>query len=164
MGQIHHVPGMFRGVTYNRFSTEVLRERMGAKVHMLADKIKERQGRIEKIMSEHGITSEMLSDMLVQYMKDQERGHSRMSYNTASMAAGPNLQQKNEVAVPAGVVANIVTEKGLVESETEEANRMILIMRNLRDTLPSVDEKTGTLIERAVVHTLTDEEIDYLGL
>lgn len=168
MGQMHAVAAMFRGVTYNRFATPVVREKMGAKITALRAKIEERRGRVTKLMEEHGITSEMLSDMVIQYMKDQERGQSRMSYSTASVAsgaaAGPDLRSKTDVAVPAGAVANIVTEKNLIEGETEEANRMVLIVRNLRDTLPAVDDKTGALIERAVIHSLTDEEIEYLGL
>lgn len=164
---------MFRGVTYNRFTTAVLRERMTAKVAALGAKVGERRGRINRLMEEHGITQEHLSNMLVQYMKDQEQGRSRTSYNFASnvalgaassIAAGPNLQMRGEVIVPAGVVSNIITEKQLIESETSEAERMSLILRNLRDTLPVIDEKTNTLVERPVIHTLSDEEIDYLGL
>lgn len=168
MGQMHAVASMFRGVTYNRFTTAVVREKMEAKITALRAKVEERRGRVTKLMEEHSITSEMLSDMVIQYMKDQDRGTSRMSYNMASVASGsavgPDLRSKTEVVVPAGAVSNIVTEKNLIESETEEAKRMVLIVRNLRDTLPAVDEKTGLLIERAVVQTLTDEEIEYLGL
>ena len=69
-----------------------------------------------------------------------------------------------EVQVPAGVVANIVTEKNLIESEREEAKRLELILRNLRTEMPAVDEKTGAFVYKAVVHTLSDEEIEYLGL
>lgn len=169
MGQMHNVGAMFRGVTYNRFTTAVVRERMEAKIKALFAKILERCGRVTKLMEEHSITSEMLSDMVIQYMKDQDRGQTRMSYsNSVSVASGsavgPDLRSKTEVVVPAGAVANIVTEKNLIESETEEAKRMVLIVRNLRDTLPSVDDKTGELVERAVVHSLNDEEIEYLGL
>jgi len=126
---MHVVASMFRGVTYNRFTTAVVREKMEAKIAALRAKVEERRGRVSKLMEEHKITPEMLSDMVIQYMKDQ-----------------------------------IVTEKNLIESESEEAKRMVLIVRNLRDTLPAVDEKTGAPIERAVIHTLTDDEIDYLGL
>ena len=162
MGQQHEVRSMFRGITYNRFTTAVVRERMSAKITALAAKIEERRGRVSKLMEEHNITSEMLADMVIQYMKDQDRGTQRMSYSNA--ATGPDLRSKTEVVVPAGAVANIVTEKNLIESESEESKRMVLIVRNLRDTLPAVEEKTGALIERAVIHTLSDEEIDYLGL
>lgn len=165
MGQMHAVASMFRGVTYNRFTTAVVREKMEAKIVALRSKVEERIVRVAKLMQEHSITAEMLSDMVIQYMKDQERGTARMSYNMASgSAVGPDLRSKTEVVVPAGAVANIVTEKNLIESETEEAKRLALIVRNLRDTLPAVDEKTGALVERAVVQTLNDEEIDYLGL
>lgn len=164
MGMAHNVAVMFRGVTYNKFATAVIREKMEAKIRALASKVEERRGRVAKLMAEHGITSEMLSDMVIQYMKDQERGQSRMNYSNAGSASGPDLRPKTEVVVPAGAVSNIVTEKNLIESETEEAKRMVLIVRNLRDTLPAVDDKTGALVERAVVQTLTDDEIEYLGL
>ena len=166
MGQMHAVAAMFRGVNYNKYTSSVVREKMEAKITALRSKVEERRGRVTKLMEEHSITSEMLSDMVIQYMKDKERGTSRMSYNTqsAGSANGPDLRSKTEVVVPAGAVANIVTEKNLIESETEEAKRMVLIVRNLRDTLPAVDEKTGELVERAVIHSLNDEEIEYLGL
>jgi hypothetical protein len=164
MGQQHEVRSMFRGITYNRFTTAVVRERMRAKITALGAKIEERRGRVTKLMEEHNITSEMLADMVIQYMKDQERGTARMSYSNSGAAVGPDLRSKTEVVVPAGAVANIVTEKNLIESESEEAKRMTLIVRNLRDTLPAVDEKTGLLVERAVTQSLSDEEIEYLGL
>ena len=163
---MHNVAAMFRGVTYNRFATTVVREKMSAKILALQGKVEERRGRVHKLMAEHHITSEMLSDMVIQYMKDQERGQSRMNYSNSVAAAttGPDLRSKTEVVVPAGAVSNIVTEKNLIESETEEAKRLVLIVRNLRDTLPAVDEKTGGLVEKSVIHTLTDDEIEYLGL
>jgi hypothetical protein len=167
MGQFHALAAMFRGVTYNKFTTAVVREKMEAKIKALSAKVAERRERVIKLMQEHGITSEMLSDMVIQYMKDQEKGTSRMSY---SVTAAPRPTHSAgalgyaDVMVPAGAVANIVTEKNLIESEGEEAKRLVLIVRNLRDTLPAVNEETGTLIQRAVVHMLTDEEIEYLGL
>jgi len=164
MGMAHNVQAMFRGVSYNKFTTAVVREKMEAKILALRAKVEERRDRVAKLMGAHSITSEMLSDMVIQYLKDQDRGQSRISYSTNGPATGLDLRPKTEVVVPAGAVANIVTEKNLIESESEEARRMVLIVRNLRDTLPAVDEKTGAQVERAVTHSLTDDEIEYLGL
>ena len=139
---------------------------MTLKVNALQNKVKERRGRVAKILEEHHITSEMLSDMIIQYMKDQQHGNSRMIYSISNAASPANVGKTSspDVLIPAGVVSNIVTEKNLIDSETAEAQRITLIVRNLRDTLPAVDEKTGALVERSVVHTLSDEEIEYLGL
>ena len=162
MGQFHDASGMFRGVSYNKFTSAALRAAMERKVQNVKAKIEERKVRIAKIREENSITDAMLSDMVIQYMQDQQRGQQRVSY---SNSAQPNPQKKQEdgtVVVPAGVIANIITEKGLIESESSEVKKMTLILRNLRDTLPHVGDN-GLLVERPAVHTLTDEEIEYLG-
>ena len=182
MGAIHHVSGMFHGVSYNKFTTQTVREKMTAKIAFLIAKVEERRGRVSKIMLEHKITPEALSDVVIQYMKDQKTGSiARNSYvgNTHSpevrfspVPGTPDALhvmetgklEVREVLVPAGVVANIVREKELMESETEETHRMGLIVRNLKDTEPFINPTTYEVIQRHVVHTLSDDEIEYLGL
>lgn len=151
---------MFRNVTYNKFTSATLRDAMERKVQNVKAKIEERKGRIAKIREENKITDAMLSDMVIQYMQDQQRGQTRVSY---SNSVQPDPKKKSEeVTIPAGVIANIITEKGLIESESSEVKKLSLILRNLRDTLPHVGDN-GLLVERPAVHVLTDDEIEYLG-
>ena len=161
MGQFHEVDSMFRGVSYNKFTSDRLREAMTRKVTNITAKIEERQGRITKIRKENDISDAMLSDMILQYMQDQQRGQQRLSYSNSIQNTGTTNTPK-EVTVPAGVIANLVTEKSLIETETAEVKRLGLILRNLKDTQPFVTDK-GELQERPVIHSLTDAEIEYLG-
>lgn len=162
MGVFHEVKSMFRGVNYNKFTSPQIREAMTRKVESVRAKIEDRRGRIEKIVADNGITPEALSDLIVQYTQDQQRGRSaKMSYSISTIGSGNGPSR--ETVVPAGVIANLVTEKELIASETDEAKRMDLILRNLKDTQPFVDGETGELVQRAVIHTLDDTDIEYLG-
>jgi hypothetical protein len=163
MGAFNEVDDMFRGVQYNKFTSGQIREAMNRKVEAVRAKIEERRGRIDKITRENEITPEALSDLIVQYSQDQRRGGgAKMSYSIPNSNTSSGNRTK-ETVVPAGVIANLVTEKELVTSETAEVKRLDLILRNLKDDQPFVDEKTGELRSRAVIHTLDDAEIEYLG-
>jgi len=163
MGAFNEVDDMFRGVQYNKFTSGQIREAMNRKVEAVRAKIEERRGRIDKITRENEITPEALSDLIVQYSQDQRRGGGiKMSYSIPNSNTSSGKQTK-ETVVPAGVIANLVTEKELITSETAEVKRLDLILRNLKDDQPFVDEKTGELRSRAVIHTLDDSEIEYLG-
>lgn len=154
---------MFRGVSYNKFTSPQVREAMTRKGEAVRAKIEERRGRIEKITRENEITPEALSDLIVQYTQDQRRGSSshKMSYSIPN--SGSSGLQPKETVVPAGVIANLVTEKELISSETAEVKRLDLILRNLKDTEPFVDATTGELRQHALVHRLDDTDIEYLG-
>jgi len=162
MGQFNNVDSMFRGVSYNKFTTAVLRTAMTKKVAAVTAKIAERRTRVIKLMKEFKITDAVMGDLIIQYMNDQKRGQARMSYSN-SVAATPAKPSTDEVTVPAGTIANLITEKGLIDSESGEVKRLNLIVRNLKDKEPVLDTKTHKLIQRAAVHTLTDDEIEYLG-
>lgn len=162
MGQFRHVDAMFRGVSYNKFTSIQVRAAMTEKALQLQAKIEERRGRVAALMEAHHIDGSMLSDVLGQYMKDRQAGQVRMSYSnrTHSGASGP---PPAGVSIPAGVIANLVTEKELIESESAEAARLTMITQHLYDVEPAVGTD-GKLYDRAVVHTLTDDEIEYLGI
>ena len=163
MGAFNEVEEMFRGVSYNKFTSPQVREAMTRKAEAVRAKIEERRGRIEKITHENEITPEALSDLIVQYTQDQRRGSSshKMSYSIPNSGSSGN--QPKETVVPAGVIANLVTEKELISSETAEVKRLDLILRNLKDTEPFVDATTGELRQHAIVHRLDDTDIEYLG-
>jgi hypothetical protein len=158
MGVFREVEVMFRGIVYNKFTSSVVRAALTAKVKAVQDKIEERHRRVEKIIADNEITPEAMNELILQYMQDQQRGNrNKMSYSTATLRIG------TEKVVPAGVVANLATEKELISNETAEVRRMALILRNLKDTQPHVDDE-GRLVERPTVHTLDDTDIEYLGL
>lgn len=162
MGQIRHAEMMFRGVSYNKFTSIQVREAMLAKVAALQAKIEERRARVTALMETHRIDNAALSDILVQYMKDQQSGHARMSYSNRVSTGGPDPLPA-EMNIPAGVIANLVTEKELIESEKTQVARLTLITLHLHDTEPAV-ATDGSIYRRWLVHTLTDDEIEYLGI
>lgn len=165
MGQFRHAETMFRGVNYNKFPTPMIKVAMEQKIIALKSKVAERRGRVTRLMSDHRITREMLADMIIQYMKDQQEGRARMSYSNSvrPQSEGAQAPKTDVVDVPAGAIANLITEKNLIENESAEVKRLELIVRNLKDTEPAVRADTGELYQRAVIHSLTDDEIEYLG-
>jgi hypothetical protein len=164
MGVFREVEVMFRGIVYNKFTSSVVRAALTAKVKAVQDKIEERHRRVEKIIADNEITPEAMNELILQYMQDQQRGNrNKMSYSTAAVPMRNVAGASTEKVVPAGVVANLATEKELISNETAEVRRMALILRNLKDTQPHVDDE-GRLVERPTVHTLDDTDIEYLGL
>lgn len=165
MGQFRHAESMFRGVSYNKFTSVVIKNAMEQKILGLKAKIEDRRGRVARLLAEHRVTSEMLSDMIILYLKDQQEGRARLSYSNSARLPpeGTQASQTDVVDVPAGAIANLITEKSLIESEGTEVRRLELIVRNLKETEPAVRTDTGELYQRAMIHTLTDDEIEYLG-
>lgn len=165
MGLFNEVEGMFRGVSYNRYTSPQVREAMTRKLEAVQAKIAERVRRIEKIVADNEITPEALSDLIIQYTQDQGRHRNsplnKMSYSVSIAPKGN--EPARETVVPAGVIANLATEKELITSEQTEVKRLNLILRNLRDRLPCLNEKTGDVEQREVVHTLDDADLEYLG-
>jgi hypothetical protein len=104
MGQFRHAETMFRGVNYNKFPTPMIKVAMEQKIIALKSKVAERRGRVTRLMSDHRITSEMLADMIIQYMKDQQEGRARMSYSNSvrPQSEGAQAPKTDVVDVPAG--------------------------------------------------------------
>ena len=169
MGNVRDADRLFGGITYNSFTTMEIRDAMKTKVDIVLAKIEARRGRLSKIMVEYEISSERVADLVLQYMRDQENRRNVASYSnslvTGGAGGGAGLPtQAEEKLVPAGVVANLVTEKELIESESREVTKMRRVLANLRAERPTVHKETGALTQQAVVHTLSDDEIDYLGM
>lgn len=162
MGQFNNVEGMFHGVSYNKFTSKVIRDAMTKKIVAVHHKVDDRRLRVAKLLKEHKITDAMLTDMVVQYMEDQKNRRERMSYSNSLRDPGDGSKPR-ETAVPAGAIANLVTEKKLIDTELAEVKRLQLITRNLKDKEPAVNASTGKLYQKTCVHTLTDDEIEYLG-
>lgn len=156
---------MFIGVTYNLFTTAEVREAMARKAVAVAAKVAERRLRVQAIVAEYEIAPEALADLVLRYVRDQQDRRQVASYsNSARLSASPSGSPSGDKLVPAGVVANIVEEKTLMEGETKEVEKLNRVLRNLRALVPFWDDKAGQLAFRDVVHKLTDDEIDYLEL
>lgn len=162
MGEFRSAARMFAGVSYNKFTSAQLKPAMDQKIVAVTAKIKERQGRVARLKEEFRITDAAFAGIVIQYMKDQQEGRSRMSYSNSLPAASASSPQET-VEVPAGTIANLITETGLIESEGSEIERMALIVKNLVDFEPATHANTGERVQRFVVHTLTDDELRYLG-
>lgn len=174
MGAVRNVQGMFGGVHYSSFTTEEVKTAMNRKIQFLQTKITQRGERIKQILEENGIPASSLADIIDAYNRRMQRG-GRQQYATSlevlsgsgGSEATPSVDAVelpgSSRVVPGGLIANIVFEREVMASEREEVKRMTRISRNLRD-LPTVDSNTNLLVMQPVVHHLSDDEIDYLGL
>lgn len=161
----HHVTpsSMFRGVNYNRTPSPRLRAAMQNKVLSIKAKIEERHARLERLAKDNNLTPAQVSDVLAQYHQDKSRGNAKQFYTIPVAGGGAGMDAPSEAFVPAGVVSNIVTERDLIAQETNEIRKLELVVRNLKDNELAENPTTGELILREAVHTLTDEEMEYLG-
>lgn len=155
---------MFRGVNYNHTLSPRLRAAMQDKVLRIKAKIEERQARLARLAQDNNLAPAQVSDVLAQYHQDKSRGGARQFYTIPVGGEGGGAEAVSEAFVPAGVVSNIVTEKDLIAQETNEIRKLELIVRNLRDNEHAENPTTGEIILREAVHTLTDDEMEYLGL
>jgi len=143
--------------TYVKSSAQIV-EKATAKVAALRAKIEERRARIKTIRTTYEITDEVLIDLL-QQARNQARNAQTVSYTSnARVAQGASMSEAT-VTVPAGVVNNLMTEQDFIAGEQAQIRDLKLIIRNLED-LP--DTRPGCTDKR-VGHTLTKEELVYLG-
>lgn len=150
--KIERTSALFRGVQYNTKTTPELREAMTRKVEAIRKLIEEREGRTRRLREEYGIDAERLSVLVMRY---QDEGNV-VSYEKQGGGEGAPL-------VPAGVIANIVEERRMIDSEREQIWKLELVLRNLRDEELYAEPRTGEIKTRLCLHTLTDDELDYLG-
>ncbi|MEO1269478.1 MAG: hypothetical protein AAFX99_15430 [Myxococcota bacterium] len=148
---INNIERMFRGVSYCTKTTQDVRIAMENKVEHLARSIDERNVRVTRLCEEHTIQPTRLADLILQY---QNSDSDVVSYQRA---------QGHEHVIPAGVIANIIREKEMIESEREQAHKLRLILRNLCETDMYTSPDTGQVATRVCIHTLTDSELEYLG-
>lgn len=164
MGHIRDHEMQFRGVTYNKFTSQQVRDVMFKKVKQINEKIDERKKRIDLVLQSNKITSEDLSNITVQYMLDKERGVQRMSYSNALGGNERATQAREEAIIPAGVIAQLMTERQLIEQEQRDVEKLDLVRAHVTDNERAFSPSTGETITRVPIHTLTDEEMTYLGI
>lgn len=140
----HHTDLRF---TYEKSSAEIVAKCAAVRALILL-KIEERKARIASTRDAHGITDEVLIDLLQQAQDDR---YSKVQYTSNRTVSGT----PQEVTVPAGVVSNLTTERDLMRVELERVKQLELIERNLVD-LPGPDGKPRG-------HKLNDAQLTYLG-
>ncbi|NMO15027.1 hypothetical protein HPC49_07255 [Pyxidicoccus fallax] len=142
---------LFEGVYYNIKTTPELRQAMQKKVKEIRARIEDREGRMKRIREEYQIDAERLAALVIQY-KNQDSD--RVSYQ---------VQGDSGTIVPAGVIANIIREREMIDSERGQIRKMELILRNLPDQELYNDPRTGEVKSRQPLHELTDDELEFLG-
>lgn len=143
---------LFKSVRYNTKSTAEVRAAMERKTVALEALLAGRDARVRQLRDEYRIDAERLASLVLQF----QRGDGRVVSYNAQGAGG------DAVAVPAGVIANILREHEMIDSERAQLRKLQLILRNLTETEPYADPKTGEVRTRACLHTLTDAELEYL--
>lgn len=144
---------MFRSVRYNFKTTAELREAMTRKVVEIEGNITEREARLERPREDFQIDAERLAQLVIRYQRDDNSNFT--SYNNQGDPQGR--------VVPAGVIANIIHEREMIDSERDQIRKMELILRNIRETEPYVEPRSGEHRTRPCIHQLTDDELEYLG-
>ncbi|MFT5683575.1 MAG: hypothetical protein ACI8RZ_004507 [Myxococcota bacterium] len=148
--RINRVERLFSDVVYNYKSSDVLRKAMSAKVEELRVRIAERGVRTQRIRDEYSIDAEKLAVLLMRFQQDDS---GFVSYE----------KQGGESVVPAGVIANLVREREMIDNEQEQITKLELVQRNLMDDVQFAVHGTGEIKMRPAVHELSDDELEYLG-
>jgi hypothetical protein len=123
-----------------------------AKVKQIEEKISEREERIAKIRAEYKIDDKALIDILEKMRKNA--GTSAITYSVSNMA-GPDDGEQQEVTIGAGLVQLLMTERDLINSETDQVTRLGLLIRNLKDGRDEFGNPSGV--------RLSYEELEFLG-
>ncbi len=146
---------LFRSVRYNTKTTAEIREAMQKKVVEIKKLSLERETRIHKIRDEYQIDPERLANLVIQFQKN-DSGFVSYNQQNQSGSEAPKL-------IPAGVIANIISEREMIDSERDQIRKLELVLRNLRDTEHYASPRTGEILTRTCLHQLTDNELEYLG-
>ncbi|MDC0716176.1 hypothetical protein [Nannocystis bainbridge] len=144
---------MFDSVRYNIKTTPEIRAAMQKKVKEIASNIEEREARMRRIREEYQIDAERLATLVIQF---QNNDSGFVSYQAQG-------DSKHDVVVPAGVIANIIREREMIDSERGQIRKMELILRNIPDMELYNDLTTGEVKSRQPLHKLSDEELEFLG-
>ena len=148
----HRVSGIenwFNDVVYRFKTSAELRKAMSAKVETLEARRTEREGRMQRIRDEYNIDAEKLAVLLMRFKKTS----GTVSYDN----------QGEGDLIPAGVIANLVREREMIDNELQQVKKLKLVQRNLKDEVQFAVEGTGEIKTKPAVHELDDEELEYLG-
>ncbi len=140
---------LFDGVLYNTKTSSEIREAMTGKVKAIQKHMESREERIKKIRDEYSINAERLATLVMRFKEDQSDFKS--------------YEQQDGSIVPAGVIANLIQERSMIDSELNQVRKMELVLRNLRDEEFYTHPRTGEVCKRQALHELDDDELEYLG-
>ena len=137
----------------------VIKAAITVKVAALKEKIAEREDRVVRIRKEYGITDTDLINLLTQAAASATRGHATAMSYSLSNSASPDGDDDPKI-IGAGVVQNLLTERGLIEEERASVQRLERIGRNLGSICKYADDGTMYWVE---AFELNDAELEYLG-
>lgn len=162
MGQ--DVVSLFSGIGYHVKTSAQIRYAMTLKVASLKVKIEERRNRVKDIQEANKLTELQVAELETQYERDKKDRRERQIYATFSNAPTNYTDSgvRQEGYIPAGVVAQLVTEKTLLNSEREQIDDLELILRNLQDTERVACPQTAEWVVREAQHKLSQEALVYL--
>ncbi len=147
--RINRIESLLSEVVYDIKTSAELRPAITAKIEELKLNIAARGKRTLSIREEYSIDAERLTVLLMRFKQDDS---SFTSY-----------QQDGENIVPAGVIANLVQEREMIDNEQEQIEKLELVLRNMRDEVQFAVHGTGEIKTRPAVHELSDSELRYLG-
>lgn len=145
---------MFEGTKYSIKSTDELRQAFTRKIAEVTARIEDRRVRLVKLRQDNNLSSERLAQLVSLYRRDSDAYITNYNYQH---------QEDGDAIVPAGVIANIVSEYDMIENEQDQVRRMQLVSRNLLDEEPYLNPRTGEHGIRPCIHRLSDHELEYLG-
>jgi hypothetical protein len=122
-----------RGIEFTRTSNEI-KEAAVNKVEFLRAKIVDRERRIADIRKSYEISDQDLIDLLSQANANRASspGHYALSSVRRARAEEDDTEPTTERYIAAGVVQNILTEKQLIEQETQAITTFEFVIRNIR--------------------------------
>ena len=142
---------LLNGLVFAKSADEI-RGAIAKKVSFLKVKIAERQGRIVALREEHSIDDATLSDLLMQ--------NGSRAVDNSGAAWGRPYSLKDGRVLPAGLVQNLLTERGLIDEEQTHIDRLSLIDRNL---LARVERYENGHEFVQTVYEMTLNDLEYLG-
>lgn len=151
---IRNTEELFSRVRYGIKTTEEIREAMLERMVEIKERLEDRHRRVDKLREDNGISYERLAQLVSLY----ERGQydSFVDYNKQK-------QGEHDAVIPAGVIANVVREYTMIESEQGQLRRLDLVSRTICDEEPYYNPETGEHGIRKCIHKLSDEELEFLG-
>jgi hypothetical protein len=149
--KVDRIESLFSDVCYRKKTSAELRTAMQRKVQEIKTLSQTREGRILKLREDYEIDAELLSRLVIQFHRNETSGS--VNYN----------HQPGKSIIPAGVIANIIREQEMIDSERDQLRKLDLVIRNMRDTEFYFADDTGEHRERACIHELSDYELEYLG-
>ncbi|RYE88914.1 MAG: hypothetical protein EOO75_12700 [Myxococcales bacterium] len=154
MGHFVEEPSaMFHAVRYSTKTSPELREAMERKVSELRRSGEEREVRVRKLREEYLIDAERLARLILDFQRT----------DTAIVSYSAQGDGGRDGVIPAGVIAHIVREREMMDSERAQVRKMELILRNMRDRESYIDGRSGEHRERMCLHSLSDDELEFLG-